>query len=116
LQQTYTELLETRINWDIFEFESFSSSDFDRIEHQALKNIGKSRVMGTSSNITLAELVQQEKASTKKSYAGSVSSVSCETGSMVDGRSEHDQDITTPSLTMNKTLPEKSEASLEAEI
>lgn len=116
-QQTYTQVLETRIvNWDTFEFESFSPSDFDQIEHRTLKNVEKSHTMGTPSKITLAQLVQQDKASTKKSYAGSVSSVSCETGSVVDGGSEHDQDITTPSLTMNKTLPEKSEASLDAEI
>jgi hypothetical protein len=116
-QQTYTEVLETRIiNWDTFEFETFSPSDFDQIENQTLKNVEKSHAMGTSSKITLAELVQREKASTKKSFAGSVSSVSCETGSVVDGGSEHDQYTTTPSLTMNKTLPEKSETSLDAKI
>lgn len=116
-QQTYTEVLETRIiNWDTFEFESFSPSDFDQIENQTLRNVEKSHAMGTSSKITLAELVQRDKASTKKSYAGSVGSVSCETGSVIDGGSEHDQYTTTPSLTMNKTLPEKSETSLDAKI
>jgi hypothetical protein len=115
-QQTYTEVLEARINWDSFELESFSPSDFDQIEHQTLKKVEKSHSMGTFSKITLAELVQRDKASTKKSYAGSVSSVSCETGTVVDGGSEHDQDIATPSLTMNKTLPGKSDASLDAEI
>ncbi|KAF4626982.1 hypothetical protein G7Y89_g11173 [Cudoniella acicularis] len=78
-QQTYTEVLETRIvNWDTFGF--------------------------------------KDKTSTTKSYAESVTSVSCETGSVFDAGSEHDQDITTPSLMMNKTLPEESEASHDAEI
>jgi hypothetical protein len=116
-QRTYTEVLETRIiNWDIFEFESFSHSDFDQIEHQTLKNVEKSHAIGTSSKITLAGLAQRDKASTKKSYAGSVSSVSCETGSVVGGGSEREQNITTPSLTINKTLPEKSETSLDEKI
>jgi hypothetical protein len=39
-----------------------------------------------------------------------------ETGFVVDGGSEHDQYTTTPSLTMNKTLPEKSKTSLDIKI
>jgi hypothetical protein len=116
-QQTYTEVLETRfVNWGTFGFKLFSPSDFDQIENQTLKNAEKSDAMETSSKITLAELVQEDKPSTKRSYAGSVSSVTCETGSVVDGESEHDQYTTTPSLTMNTTLPEKSDTSLDAKI
>ena len=116
-QQTYTEVLEaSSVNWDQFEFGAFSHSDFDRVENQTLRKVDKPHASGTSSTMTLAELVQQGKVTIRKSYAGSVSSVSCESGSVVGDGSEHDQYTTMPSLTMNQTLPEKSETSLDAKI
>lgn len=116
-QQTYTEVLETRIvNWDTFEFRPFTPSDFDQVEHQTFKNSEMSHTEGLSSNFSLAGLPERDKTSTARAYAGSVTSASCEYGSVSDAGGEHGQDITMPSLTINKTLPEESDASNDAEI
>lgn len=110
-------MLETRIvNWDSFEFKPFSPSDFDRIEHRIFENSEMSHTTGPPSNDALAGLLQKDKTSTAKPLTGSVISLSCETDFVCDAGSEHDEDISIPSLTMNKTLSEENKASHDAEI